>query len=69
MKTSVKTQDSILKLIDTDKYISIADIANNLKKSTRAIEMQISNLKKNGKLKRLGPAKGGYWQIQDGADV
>jgi ATP-dependent DNA helicase RecG len=32
--------------------------------SSRAVEKQIGLLKKNGKLRRIGPAKGGRWNVE-----
>lgn len=31
--------------------------------SRRAIAKQIDNLKTNNKLRRIGPGKGGYWEV------
>jgi len=31
--------------------------------SRRGIEKNISKLKTEGKIKRIGPAKGGHWEI------
>jgi len=31
--------------------------------SSRAVEKQIDRLKKAGNLRRIGSAKGGYWQV------
>jgi ATP-dependent DNA helicase RecG len=38
-------------------------MARKLKISPRAVEKQISKLKKQGKIRRVGPDKGGYWEI------
>ena len=56
MKTSVK----ILNLISINSNITIPELAINLEKTARAIEISISKLKKEGKLTRIGPDKGGY---------
>ena len=32
--------------------------------SLRAVEKQIAKLKREGRLIRVGPNKGGYWQVQ-----
>ena len=34
--------------------------------SPRAVEKHLAQLKKAGILKRLGPAKGGHWDVVDG---
>jgi hypothetical protein len=33
--------------------------------SSRAVEKQIGLLKKTGKLRRHGSAKGGYWEVEN----
>jgi ATP-dependent DNA helicase RecG len=53
----------ILELISENKEISIPQIAEKIGLTTRAIEKNISILQKQGKLKRIGPAKGGHWEV------
>ncbi len=62
-KSSGKTSNRILFLIANNNNITIPELAAKLKLGTRAIEKQIENLKNNGFLKRLGPAKGGCWEV------
>ena len=31
--------------------------------SEKGVEWQLSNLKAEGKIKRVGPAKGGHWEV------
>ncbi|MFH1729780.1 MAG: RNA-binding domain-containing protein [Pseudomonadota bacterium] len=62
VKSTVKSSVKILNLIKKDAYITIPEIAKTLNLTTRAIEKQIANLKKTGKIKRIGPDKGGYWE-------
>jgi ATP-dependent DNA helicase RecG len=64
-KTSQKTSQKIMELIMADPSITIESLARNLGITDRAIKMQIQNLKKKGLIQRIGPDKGGYWQIQD----
>ena len=53
----------ILGLIKKDQKTTVVSISKNLGLSTTAVEKNISQLKKNGMLKRIGPAKGGYWEV------
>ena len=46
-----------------NSLITIPELAEALGVTTRAIEKQISKLQENEKIKRIGPAKGGYWQV------
>jgi len=65
VKSSVKSSVKILNLIRDNKNITIPEIAQELGLSTRAIEKQIAKLKEQNKLKRIGPDKGGYWNIME----
>jgi ATP-dependent DNA helicase RecG len=60
-----ENQLKIIELIKVDKYISAKMIAENIEISSRKVEENISKLKKLNLLKRIGPAKGGYWEIID----
>jgi ATP-dependent DNA helicase RecG len=53
----------ILKLIRDNKYITTKELSEHIKISTTAVDNNISKLKKKGLLRRIGPAKGGYWGI------
>lgn len=66
VKSSVKTADKIIELMRENSLITIPELAKTLGITTRAIEKQIAKLQKNGQLKRIGPAKGGRWEIVDG---
>jgi len=43
--------------------LSASDIARKIRITSCAVEMQISELKQKGLLKRIGSAKGGYWEV------
>ena len=58
-----ENQRKIIGLIDSNKIISIVEIAKQLKLGTTTIENNIPKLKQKHLLKRVGPAKGGYWKI------
>ncbi len=60
---SEKSSEQILDLIRNNKKISAREIATIIGISSRAVEKNIAVLRKNGILKRIGPAKGGHWEI------
>ncbi len=60
---SQKSSQKILELIGEDRYITTNSMAEKLNISRRAVAKQIAILKENNYLKRIGPAKGGYWKI------
>jgi len=62
-KSSEKGSEKILALIRENHTISASEIAQKINLSARAVEKHISGLKKAGKLRRIGPAKGGKWEI------
>ncbi|MFW6048444.1 MAG: winged helix-turn-helix transcriptional regulator [Candidatus Natronoplasma sp.] len=53
----------ILELMDENPYISKREMSEEIGISTTAIDKNISTLKKKGLLKRVGPARGGHWEI------
>lgn len=63
VKSSVKSSVKIIELIIYNVHITIPELAENLGITTRAVEKQIANLKKQGIIERIGPDKGGYWKI------
>lgn len=53
----------ILELMEDNKYITTKELSGHIKISTTAVDNNISKLKKKGILKRIGSAKGGYWEV------
>ena len=62
-KTPGKTPDMILGWLAKVPGASIPELAQHLGKSDSAIERAIRKLRADGKLARIGPAKGGHWQV------
>ena len=62
-KTSGKTSGKILEVIIENSAITIPELSILIGVTERSIERNIQKLQKEGKLKRVGPAKGGYWQV------
>ena len=46
-----------------DKNITIPEIAKKIGITERGVKKQISKMKADGKIKRVGPDKGGYWEV------
>ena len=63
--SSVNTEDKIISLLKQNPAFTIKELSNILNLTTRAIEKQISNLKKEGRLKREGSSRKGYWKIKE----
>jgi len=66
-KTSVKTSVKIISLMRENPQVSIPEVAKAIGRTSRAIEMQIAQLKSEGLIERIGPAKGGYWVVKEDA--
>lgn len=62
-KVSEKRSDKIINLIKNNSGITISELANQLGKTTRTVEIQLQKLKQKKRIERLGSDKGGYWQI------
>ncbi|MBI4765540.1 MAG: putative DNA binding domain-containing protein [Deltaproteobacteria bacterium] len=62
----VKNQKKILTLMARNPRISKEAMAKSLGISTTAIDKNLSTLKQKGLLRRIGPAKGGHWEIMRG---
>ena len=60
-----KGTQKILELIKQDKRITRSELAEILELSNSAIKKHLRNLKKKGKLRRVGPDKGGHWELVD----
>jgi predicted HTH transcriptional regulator len=56
--------DSILHLLKNNNQISINEIAALLNISKRKCERVIAELKRIGKVKRIGSPRKGYWAVE-----
>jgi len=61
-----ENKNQILSLLSEKPEMTIPELAKALKITTRGIEKQIAKLRKEGRLRRVGPAKGGHWEIGGG---
>ena len=62
-KSSEKSSEKILVIIAANPEISARQIAEILGISARGVEKQLDKLRQQGILKRIGPDKGGYWEV------
>lgn len=58
-----ESQKRMLALVAADPHISKREMASKIGISTTAIDKNLATLKKKGFLKRVGPDKGGRWDI------
>lgn len=63
VKASVKTSVKIVSMMRENPHITIKEIAGALGKSVRSIEMQVTKLKNDNAIKRVGSARSGHWEV------
>ena len=64
-KMLTKLEKKIFNEIKKNPYISRIGIADALKISPYTVKEYLDKLKEKGYIKRIGPAKGGYWEMVD----
>lgn len=57
------TQAKIVKLLRENPYISAKMISDAIGIATRNVQVHIKKLQENGIIRRVGPDKGGHWEI------
>lgn len=55
--------EKILALLYSEPRLLVRMLAERLGISPRAVEKQIAKLREQGHLRRIGPAKGGHWEV------
>ncbi|MDQ1311482.1 RNA-binding domain-containing protein [Methanothrix sp.] len=64
-KGSQKSSQKIIEFMRNDPTITIADLALRVGITDRAIKKQIEKLKAQDRIRRIGPDKGGRWQVTE----
>ena len=59
-----KSRDKIIALLSENGELSAAALAEKIEISAKAVEKHLANLKADGIIERIGPAKGGYWKVK-----
>ena len=57
------SQKKLLAAMKANPKVSIAELSGILKLSDRSVKILIAKLKAAGTVKRIGPDKGGSWQV------
>ena len=60
----IKSREKIVAMLSKDCKLSATALAEKLGISAKAVEKHLSNLKADGIIERVGPAKGGYWKVK-----
>ena len=64
-----ESQKMILQLVRRNPQVSRKAMAEEIGISTTAIHRNLARLKEKGILRRVGPARGGYWEVMSFADA
>jgi hypothetical protein len=62
-ESSGETGARILLLLAQSPTLTAPELAQRLGLSTRAVEKQLAKLKAQNRLRRVGPHKGGHWEV------
>ena len=65
VEESGKTADMILQMLKNDPKLTVREITVMIGLSRRGVEEQIKSLKSKNLLRRIGPTKGGHWEVVD----
>jgi len=65
-KTSVKTSVKIIEAIRQNSDITISELAELTGVTARSVERNVQRLQLENRLRRIGPDKGGHWEIVEG---
>ena len=63
VKSEAKTPDRIIELLGANAEMTLADAAKAIGKSTSAVERAAAKLARTGRLRFVGPRKGGHWEV------
>ncbi|NJL28279.1 MAG: winged helix-turn-helix transcriptional regulator [Thermoanaerobaculia bacterium] len=63
VETPVKTPARILHLLWANPHLTLAEVAEAVGKSLRTVERATAGLVRDGKLRYVGPQRGGHWEV------
>lgn len=64
----MKSREKIIALLAQDNTLSAVALAGRIGITPKAVEKHIARMKADGVLKRIGPDKGGCWQVLENPD-
>src|SRR5262249_16774343 len=62
VETPVKTPDRIIELLRANPQMTLAEVAEEIGRSRRAVERATTKLVADGRLRFVGPRKSGHWE-------
>lgn len=58
-----ENESKICHFLKAGKYSTMTSLAAAIGISTTAVEKNVAKLKKKGVIRRVGPARGGHWEV------
>jgi ATP-dependent DNA helicase RecG len=65
VETPVKTPDRIVALLRASPHMTLAEVAEEIGRSRRAVERAATKLVRDGRLRYIGPRKSGHWESME----
>ena len=59
------SREKILELLRENPKLTTASLAQAVGISSKGVDKQLAHLKREGLLRRIGPDKGGHWEVVD----
>lgn len=66
LKSTLKSSQKILDLLMASPALTTQELAEQLGISRRAVAKHVNTLQSSGRLRRVGPDKGGHWEVLEG---
>ncbi len=66
MKSSMKSEDRLMLVLKDDQTMSLPKMAEAIGLSVAGVRKVLDKLKASGRIRRVGPDKGGHWEVMDG---
>ena len=63
VETPVETPERIIELLRAHSHLTLVEVATQIGKSVSAVERASAKLTREGRLRRVGPRKGGSWEV------
>jgi ATP-dependent DNA helicase RecG len=63
LKSSLKSSLKILAMIKEEPSVTTDEMARLTGLARRSVTKQLTKLKQNGRIRRVGPDKGGHWEV------
>lgn len=65
MKSSMKSEDRLLLVLKDDQTMSLPKMAEAIGLSVAGVRKVLDRLRASGRIRRIGPDKGGHWEVID----